>query len=978
MRFLGRGDERVALGGLLSGARQGRSGALVIRGEPGIGKSAVLDYAARSAAGFQVAQACGVEAERELSFAGLQLLCGPAADRIRDLPAPQADALEVALGLRRGEPPDRFMVGLAVLSLLSALAEEQPVLWVIDDAQWLDQASTQVLGFVARRLQVDPVVLVFGVRAGEDLPDLTGIATLDVRGLDDGDARTLLAAGLPGPLDATVADRILAEAHGNPLALLELPRASTPAGLAGGFEIPRTVRGRVEEAFRQRIAGLPEETRLLLLLAAAEPLGDPDLLRAAAGRLGLEEKAAETAEAEELIRVGERVTFRHPLVRSAVYHAAPGADRRLVHRALAEVTDPGTDPDRRAWHRAEAAAGADEDIAADLERSAERAQARGGLAAEAAFRERAVALTPGRGRVSVRALAAAWAKLAAGAPAAARELIGIARQGRLGPAERAHLELLEARTVLLLTQSLYGAPELLLHAARQLAPFDPALSREIYLEAIEDAIYAGHLGSKDGRRSAAQAARSAPDAAEPPRPVDLLLDGLVTRFTTGGAAGTRALKKALAAYREQAGGPVPEPAIITAIALWDDETWALLAERNVQFLRRNGDLVGLLLASRDLANLETLRGDFGAASRVSEEAAGIGAALGVALHRIDAVILAGWRGREQETLALTRSARPVMADRGSGLGHVIIGYATAVQYNALGLYHEALRAVKDCVEANVSDEVPWALPEVIEAAVRTQNPLLARKALDRLPAAGAAAGTDWGLGVATRSRALMTGDARQAEDLYLKAIGTLGRTTIATDLARAHLVYGEWLRRERRRGDAREQLRTAHAMFASMGAEAFADRAARELRATGEHPRKRSAAITPRLTPQQAQIAQLASAGLSNPEIAAQLFISRRTVEYHLQNIFTELGITSRTQLPHSSHQQQPEQLGLDGKFNERVGDSIDGEVHRMQRDHLATRRAYRADGQGGVRLADVGADPPWLRRARRAGRRRPVRRRTR
>jgi len=592
------------------------------------------------------------------------------------------------------------------------------------------------------------------------------------------------------------------------------------------------------------------------------------------------------------------VTFRHPLVRSAVYHAAAGADRRLVHRALAEVTDPGTDPDRRAWHRAEAAAGADEDIAADLERSAERAQARGGLAAEAAFRERAVALTPGRGRRAVRALAAARAKLAAGAPAAARELIGIARQGPLGPAERAHLELLEARAALLLTQSLHGAPELLLRAASQLGPFDPALSREIYLEAIEDAIYAGHLGSKDGRRSAAQAARGAPGAAEPPRPVDLLLDGLVTRFTTGGAAGTRALSKALAAYREQAGSQVPEAAILTAIALWDDETWALLAERNARFLRRNGDLVGLLLASRDLANLETLRGDFGAASRASEEAAGIGAALGVALHRIDAVILAGWRGREQETLALTRSARPVMSDRGSGLSHVIIGYATAVQYNALGRYHEALGAVQDCVEANVSDEVPWALPEAIEAAVRTQNPLLAKKALERLPAAG----TDWGLGVATRSRALMTGDARQAEDLYLEAIGTLGRTTIATDLARAHLVYGEWLRRERRRGDAREQLRTAHAMFASMGAEAFADRAARELRATGEHPRNRSAATTPRLTPQQAQIAQLASAGLSNPEIAAQLFISRRTVEYHLQNIFTELGITSRTQLPHSSY----------------------------------------------------------------------------
>jgi AAA ATPase domain len=511
--FLGRGEELEALDCLLRNALGGRSGSLVVRGEAGIGKSALLSYAARTAAAFRVAHWCGAEAEKELSFAALQQLCGPAEDRIAGLPGPQADALEVAFGLRRGPAADPFLVGLAVLSLLSALAEEQPVLWIVDDAQWLDRASAQVLGFAARRLQVDPVALLFAERTGAARPALVGLPGLEVAGLSDGDARALLAESLPGPLDARVAERILAEARGNPLALLELPRASTTADLGGGFEIPGggLVPDRVEDSFRLRVASLPEGTRLLLLAAAAEPLGDPGLLRAAASRLGLDEQAKGEAEAEAegLIRVGDRVAFRHPLVRSAVYHGAPAEDRRLVHRALAEVTDPRADPDRRAWHRAQATAGADEEIAADLERSAERAHARGGLAAEAAFRERAVALTPDPGRRATRAVAAATAKLAAGAPDKAGQLMQIARQGPLSLADLAHLELLGARA-LLLAQNQAGTPGKLLRAARELAPFEPALSREIYLQAIEAATFAGRLGPEDGLRNAAQAARSAP------------------------------------------------------------------------------------------------------------------------------------------------------------------------------------------------------------------------------------------------------------------------------------------------------------------------------------------------------------------------------------------------------------------------------------------------------------------------------------
>jgi DNA-binding CsgD family transcriptional regulator len=903
LAFLGRGEERAALDCLLRSALEGRSGALVVRGEAGIGKSALLSYTARTAAAFRVAHWCGAEAEKELSFAALQQLCGPAEDQIAGLPGPQADALEVAFGLRRGPAPDPFLIGLAVLSLLSALAEEQPVLWIVDDVQWLDRASAQVLGFAARRLQVDPVALLFAERTGAARPALVGLPGLEVAGLSDGDARVLLAESLPGPLDARVAERIVAEARGNPLALLELPRASTTAELGGGFEIPGSglVPDRVEDSFRLRIAGLPQATRLLLLAAAAEPLGDPGLLRAAASRLGLDERAADEAEAEGLIRIGERVAFRHPLVRSAVYHGAPGVDRRLVHRALAAVTDPRADPDRRAWHRAEAAAGADEEIAADLERSAERAHARGGVAAAAAFRERAVSLTPDRGRRAARALTAATAKLAAGAPGPAAQLIRIARQGPLSPADRAHLELLDARA-LLLTQNQDGVPERLLRAAREIAPFEPALSRETYLQAIEEAmIHGGRLGPADGLRNAAQAARSAPPADWPPRPVDLLLDGLVTRFTTGGAAGTLALQRALAAFRDQADSPAPEVAMSTALGMWDDDSWGLLTERTARVYRQSGNVAGFLAFRPHLVARETLCGHFDAATRVSEEAAGIRAAIGGAPEPVGKMILAGWRGREHETLALTRNARPVLVASGSGLGLAILDYATALQYNAVGRYDLALAAVRDYTDPRASVLAPWVLPEVIEAAARTASPHAAALAIELLEAA-AAGGDDWGLGVIARCRALITGDARPAEDLYTEAVSRLGRTSIATDLARAHLEYGEWLRRQRRRGDARQQLRTAHEMFAAMGAEAFAGRAARELRATGEHPRKRSPGTTSPLTPQQAQISELASGGLPTREIAAQLFLSPRTVEYHLQNIYTKLDITSRAQLPRPRH----------------------------------------------------------------------------
>jgi len=403
MHFLGRSNERDVLYELLRGAREGFSAALVLRGDPGIGKTALLDHAADAATDFQVTRVTGVESEIELGFAALHQLCFQMVDRFDRLPDPQAEALRVALGVQNGLAPDRFLVGLAVLSLLSDVANDGPVLWVVDDAQWLDEESKQVLGFVARRIGAESVVLLFGERTSVDVSTLAGLPEIVLAGLLDSDARELLASALPGRFDERVQERIVAEARGNPLALLELPRGSTPAELAGGFGT-RSVSARVEDGFRRRVGRLPSQTRQLMLMAAAEPLGDVALLRTAARQLGLAAGAAGPAEDEGLLRIRRHAAFRHPLVRSAIYHAASPEARRTVHRALGDVTDATRDPDRRAWHMAQAATQPDEGLAADLERSADRAKARGGFAAAAAFLELAARLTPEAGPRASRTL----------------------------------------------------------------------------------------------------------------------------------------------------------------------------------------------------------------------------------------------------------------------------------------------------------------------------------------------------------------------------------------------------------------------------------------------------------------------------------------------------------------------------------------------------------------------------------------------
>jgi DNA-binding CsgD family transcriptional regulator len=897
--LLDREEERAALDGLLGDLRSGRGRALVVRGEAGVGKSALLEYAI-GAAGMRVARAAGVESEMELAFASVHQLCAPLLDRVEGLPGPQRDALEIAFGLRAGAAPDRFMVGLAVLTLLAEVAEDRPLLCVVDDAQWLDRASAQVLAFAARRLLAEPVGLVFAVR--EPGEQFGGLADLEVRGLPDRDARTLLGSVVRFRLDERVRDRILAETAGNPLALLELPRGLGPTQLASGFGLPgaQPVPTRIEEGFRRRIEALPAETRSLLLVAAAEPAGDSLLVWRAAGRLGIPAAAAEAAQADGLLETGTQMRFRHPLVRSAAYSSASVPQRRAAHLALAEVTDRGRDPDRRAWHLAAAAPGPDEAVAAELERSAGRAQARGGMAAAAAFLQRAVELTAEPGPRSERALAAAQASLLAGALDAAVGLLAAAAAGPLDELQQARASLLRGQIAFASSMG-SDAPALLVKAAQQLEPLDAALARQTYLDAWGAAWTAGQFAGAGSLHEVARASRSAPPPASAPRPSDLLLDGLAVLVTEGRARAAPLLRQAARVFAEdeitvEEGLRYGWLAAAAAITVWDEEYWHAMVARQLQSVREAGLLVDLPLWVQSVAVNEIWGGDFAVAASLIAEAEAIAAATGSGLARYAAVFLAGLRGAEAEAWPLIQAVITDSRAAGQGMGVQCSQWVSAILYNSLGRYEEALAEARQAVEQAPELFVSmWALAELIEAASRTGQSGLAGGALARLAEATGTGQTDWGQGIYARCRALL--DGQDAEGWYREAVDRLSRTRVRPELARAHLLYGEWLRRELRRADARAQLRIAHDMFAAIGMHAFAERARRELLATGEHVRLRTVDRQGELTPQEAQIALQARSGLSNPEIAAELFLSARTVQYHLGKVFTKLGITSRRQL---------------------------------------------------------------------------------
>jgi DNA-binding CsgD family transcriptional regulator len=881
---------------------RGQSSVLVLRGDAGVGKTALLEYVAEQASSWRVLRAAGVESEMELAFAALHQLSAPILDGLDRLPAPQGDALGLAFGLQDGAAPDRFRVALATLSLLAEAADRQPLVCLVDDAQWVDRASAQALAFVARRLCAERIAMVFAVRGRSDADDLAALPELAVEGIADEDARALLGSVIQGRLDEQVRDRIVAETRGNPLALLELPRGLTPAELAGGFGLPDAapLTSRIEQRFVDRISTLPPATRRLLLVAAAEPIGDAALLWRAAERLDTGPDAAVPAKTQGLMDVGVRVRFRHPLVRSAAYRAASVEDRQRVHGALADATDSVSDPDRRAWHRASAAIGPDEEVAVELERSADRAQARGGAAAAAAFLARAAELTADPAERGRRAVAAAHAKFDAAAADEALALLASAELAALDELQRARLERLRAEIAFARTRG-SDAPGMLLDAARRLEPLDAAMARETHLEAMAAAMFAGRLGTAPDVRDTAEAAQAAPAAAQPRRAIDVLLDGLATRFTEGYTAGVPPLRTALGAFRRVERSNARDTrwlwlACRLAQDLWDDEHWYVLATREVQSAREAGALSVLPYALTYRASLHVHEGALGSASSLIDEADAITQATGMAPLKYASLMLAAWRGNEAAGLGLIESGRVEATARGEGMGLGVIEWATALLHNGNGRYADALAAAQRGCEHDDVGLFAWSLVELIEAADRCGATDTASAALDRLSGRTQASGTEWALGVEAGSRALLC-DGPDAEPLYGEAVERLARSRGAVHLARAQLLYGEWLRRENRRVDAREQLRAAYDRFNTIGAEAFAERARRELLATGETAPKRTVETRDVLTPQEAQIARMASDRQTNPEIGAMLFISPRTVEYHLRKVFTKLEISSRKEL---------------------------------------------------------------------------------
>ena len=801
----GRAGECALLDRLLRDICRTQSRSLVLSGEAGIGKTALLEYLIDRASDLTVLRAAGVESEMELAYAGLQQLCAPLLERLERLPTPQRQALEIVFGLTAGPPPDRFLVGLGVLSLFSEEAEERPLLCVVDDAQWLDQASALTLAFVTRRLLAEAIGIVFAAR--ELLADLAHLSELEVLGLGDADARALLGSAVQFKLDEQVRDRIIAETRGNPLALLELPKGLTPTQLAGGFALPEVDRlpGRIEQSFIRQFAALPEETRELVLIAAAEPLGDPLLLWRAAHSRGIKPTAAGAAEERALLAIDERVTFRHPLVRSAVYRSASVEDRRAAHLALAQASDRTVDPDRRAWHLAAAASGPDEQVAAELERSAGRAQSRGGFAATAAFLRRAVALSADPAARFERALAAAQASFQVGDFDRAARLLARAGEGRVDELQRARVEMVRGQIAFAFNRG-GDAPSLLLDAAKRLDTLDVTLARETYLEALMAAQFAGRL-MPGAVRSVAEAARSAPQSPAS-RPSDLLLDGFAVMITEGHAAAEPLLRRALDAFVDgdvtvNGGFRWLSLAIQAAQEIWDHDTWYDLAVLQLQLVRDVGALTMLPLALMAVTCAHVSAGELvGATSMVADQKSATEATASQ-LAPYGALMLSAWRGREADVSALIDATLEDAVRRGEGIGVSACQWVSAVLHNGLGRYELAMRAGQELLEPprKMDWPVAAALPELIEAAVRLGRPADAHAALQQLSELTRPSRTCWALGIEARCRALLSAGA-EADCLYRESIERLGHTRLRPELARAHLLYGEWLRRENRRIDA--------------------------------------------------------------------------------------------------------------------------------------------------------------------------------
>ena len=902
--LIGRSAETAAIDRLVADARAGRSGVLVVRGEAGVGKSALLEQAQAAADGLTVLQGVGVEFESELAYAALHQILRPAFDRIPRLPEPQAMALRAAFALSNETVSERFRVSLGVLGLLSELAEEQPVLCLVDDAQWLDEASADALIFAARRFVAEPLVLLFAAREGTERSfRAPGLPELWLAPLSPPDSRTLLAARAGVPLAPEVVDWVVDSANGNPLALVELPESFSALQLSGhepltAASLPTTS---VEQTYLARVARLPAPTQALLLVAAAEDTGDRATIARAAVELELDIAALAPAEEAGLVRVGpERVEFRHPLVRSAVYRGATFTARERMHRVLAEALTDGADADRRAWHRAAATVGTDDEVADELERSADRAAARSGNAAAAAALERAADLSSDRTSRGRRLVAAGTAAWRAGRPERAATLLDGAAPVVSDPLLQAELD--HVRGVIQLRCGvLLEACTTLMDGAARVAPYDPRKALEMLFDGGEAAGNAGDFARMAELGQRVAALPRSDDEADA-FVADLLVG--VGSLWEGKTADEAPLVRDVIARADE----FHEPrwlvwAAVGAASAGEEAREAELLRRAATLARASGavDTLTLVLVAVALAGFLATR-----VSVIPEATEGLRLAKDGGLRNSASVYVAvlAWfaavRGQDGECRTYVAEATEHAQATGMSLANAIAEWALAFLDLSGGRPEETIKRLEALRTAPPGSGNPYialaSTPDLVEACVRTGRSESARTAFAILEGFARPGAPTWALALAARCRGLLAQND-EAEQEFAEALRLHSQSNRVFDRARTELLLGEHLRRERRRLEARDHLRSAADGFEALGAEPWAERARAELRATGETVRKRDPSTVDELTPQELQIARLVAEGGSNKEIAGQLFLSPRTVEYHLRKVFAKLGITSRAEL---------------------------------------------------------------------------------